>query len=383
MLLFAASLKTSIMGMDINKQEEKSKEVLLSKTIDYLRFPMIVGVIFIHNYRMADNMEGIESFTVTDLPVYYYISNLFSNTLASISVPLFFFISGFLFFFKVDSFSHSIYLYKLRKRFKTLLVPYIFWNLLLYVALALVSLYPKASAIVEGYDYNIIEVFIGKLNSAGTQTYPLVYQLWFIRDLIVCVIISPLIYFLVTKLRHFGILLLGLGWFLGYSVPVIGGRGFSMVALFFFSLGAWFSCEKINIITLAWNLKWVALSYPLIMVADLLTKSETYNCYVNRLGIVIGIIGCFLLTAYLIERYDLKPVPFLSSASFFIFAVHDPWVLWTLRKVMFVVFNPSSDITVTVLYFAVVFVVVLVAIALYWLLKWLMPSFTSLITGSR
>ncbi|MDE6648809.1 MAG: acyltransferase [Muribaculaceae bacterium] len=370
--------------MDNPKQLGTSHdEVLFSKVIDYMRFPLIVGVIFIHNYRMADNMEGVESFTSTNLPIYYYVSNLFSNTLASIAVPLFFFISGYLFFYKVNSFSSTTYLYKLKKRFRTLLVPYIFWNLLLYVVISLASLHPKTAPFVSEYDYNIFEAFVGKLNSAGAATYPLVYQLWFIRDLIVCVIISPLIYFVITKLRYFGVILLGLGWFLGYSIPFIGGKVISMVALFFFTFGSWLSYHKNNMIALLKNLKWVALSYPVIMIIDLLTKPEVYNRYIHQFGIVVGIIGCFLLVALLIEKFDLKPVPFLSSASFFIFAVHDPWILWVLRKVMFSVFNPHSDITVTILYFAVVLVVVLVALAVYWILKKLMPSFASIISGGR
>ena len=348
-----------------------------------MRFPMIVGVIFIHNYRMADNMDGIESFTAENLPIYYYVSNLFSNTLASIAVPLFFFISGFLFFFKIERFSKTIYLNKLKKRFRTLLIPYVFWNLLLYGAVALLSLYPKTRGFVEGYDYNIFETLVGKLNEAGTGTYPLVYQLWFIRDLIVCVVISPLIYLLVTRMSYFGIILLGVGWMLGYSIPYIGNRGLNIVALFFFSMGAWFSCRRVDVVTLVKELKVLVLFYPVIVAADLLTKLETYNGYINKIGILIGIVSCFLLVVYLIERYDLKAVPLLSSASFFIFAVHDPWILWTLRKVSFVIFHPKSDISVTLVYFALIFVVVMVSVGIYWILRRLMPSFTSLITGGR
>lgn len=365
------------------KQDRKVDASLMSRAIDFLRFPLIVGVIFIHNYRMGDNMDGIDSFTAENLPVYYYVSNLFSNTLASIAVPLFFFISGYLFFFKVQSFTKSLYLDKLRKRFKTLLIPYIFWNLLLYGAVALAGMHPMTKTLVSDYDYSLFEAFIGKPNAAETATYPLVYQLWFIRDLIVCVIISPLIYLIVTRMRYFGILLLGVGWFLGCSIPFIGVWGLSMVALFYFSIGAWFSCRRIDVIELVKDLKWVGILFPVVVVLDLLTKTEAYNSYIHRLEIVMGIIACFLLVTYLIEHYDLKAVPFLSSASFFIFAVHDPWILWMLRKSMFVVFQPTSDIAVTLLYFAVIFVVVMVAIGIYWILKRVMPGFTSLITGSR
>lgn len=60
--------------------------------------------------------------------------------------------------------------------FWTLLVPYIFWNLLLYVVISLASLHPKTASFVSEYDYNIFETFIGKQNSTGAATYP-----WFIN----------------------------------------------------------------------------------------------------------------------------------------------------------------------------------------------------------
>ena len=52
----------------------------------------------------------------------------FVEGIARIGVPLFFFISGFLFFY-YDDFSKNVYLGKIKKRFKSLVVPYIFWNL--------------------------------------------------------------------------------------------------------------------------------------------------------------------------------------------------------------------------------------------------------------
>ena len=98
-------------------------DTLLSKTISYLRFPLIVGVVFIHSNMLVVNIQGT-IIRYDKWPVVAFIMNQFSSVLADVCVPLFFFISGFLFFYNSD-FSKEIYIKKVKKRIKTLFVPYI------------------------------------------------------------------------------------------------------------------------------------------------------------------------------------------------------------------------------------------------------------------
>lgn len=364
-------------------KSSEGNDVLLSKVIEYLRFPLIVGVVFIHNYSAAITVGGVEIGATDDLPVFYYVSNLFSQVLARVAVPLFFFISGFLFFYKIETFNTTVWLSKLNKRFKTLLIPYLFWNLLVVGLYFLINHLPYVNQFFAGKEHNMFDVLIGAVDDKGTMTYPLAYQFWFIRDLIVCVVLSPLLYWIVTKTHHIGVILLGIGWFVGYKIPYIGMRGFSTTALFFFSLGAWFSCYRKDLIAIVRNLKYIAVIYPALAIADLLTKEQPYNDYIHNAGILAGIEFCFLLVAYLIENNRIKTVPLLSSASFFIFAIHEPWLLSQLKKIVFMTVHPKSDFVVTLLYFAVVIFVVAIAVGLYYIIKRLMPSFTALITGGR
>lgn len=358
-------------------------DALLSKVIEFLRFPLIVCVVFIHNYASHVTVGGVEIGANGDLPVFYYVSNLISQVLARVAVPLFFFISGFLFFYKVETFDTPAYLAKLRKRFKTLLVPYLFWNLLFVGLSFLVNHLPYIKQFFAGKELDMADALIGTLDEQGAMTYPLAYQFWFIRDLIVCVVLSPLLYWIVTKTHHLGIILLGIGWFAGYQIPYIGIRGFSAAALFFFSLGAWFSCHGKDLIAIVRDLKWMAFIYPVIVIIDLFTKKLPYNSYIHHAGILAGIVFCFLLVAYFIENKRIRTVPLLSSASFFIFAVHEPCLLTQLRKIIFMAVRPESDLTFTLLYFVIVILVVAIAVGIYYIVRWLMPSFTALITGGR
>lgn len=71
---------------------------LLSKTISYLRFPLTVGIVFIH-FSLHEGLEihGIKH-GLDNPEWFFFIVYFISQVLARIGVPLFFVISGFLFF---------------------------------------------------------------------------------------------------------------------------------------------------------------------------------------------------------------------------------------------------------------------------------------------
>lgn len=106
-----------------------TSDELLSKTISYLRFPLTVGVVFIH-FDLSTGLDiGGMTYGMNNPDWYFFIINMISGTLATIGVPLFFLISGFLFFYRKD-FSCEVYRQKLQSRFMTLFVPYTLWNLI-------------------------------------------------------------------------------------------------------------------------------------------------------------------------------------------------------------------------------------------------------------
>ena len=79
-----------------------------SETISYLRFPLIVLVVMIHSKFDGVVVNGVGLMHDGGFPCYSTISTLVSNIIASIAVPLFYFISGFLFFFKTAFFMDKL-----------------------------------------------------------------------------------------------------------------------------------------------------------------------------------------------------------------------------------------------------------------------------------
>ena len=98
-----------------------NNEELESKVISFLRFPLIVGVVFIHAQFFVVPIDGnlidIENFTIS-----HEAMRILSPGICDLCVPLFFAISGFL-FFRNSIFNSNVYLYKIKNRIKTLVIP--------------------------------------------------------------------------------------------------------------------------------------------------------------------------------------------------------------------------------------------------------------------
>lgn len=136
-----------------------SSEELQSKTIDFLRFPLIVGVILIHTSPASLVVNGTYQDAISVYPVYSTLYTLCSQILARLAVPIFFIISGFLFFYHTPVFDKSAYWSKLKKRARTLLVPYLLWNALVilfyfFAEMYLSGLYGGKGKLVSQYGVN-------------------------------------------------------------------------------------------------------------------------------------------------------------------------------------------------------------------------------------
>ena len=90
----------------------------LSETIGVLRFPLMVCIVLRHII-----IWNKEKYLLVN-----EIDHFITETFTLIAVPLFFFMSGFLFFNGVDRFGRSEYFNKLKSRVKRLLIPYLLWG---------------------------------------------------------------------------------------------------------------------------------------------------------------------------------------------------------------------------------------------------------------
>lgn len=355
---------------------------LQSKCIDFLRFPLIVGVVLIHAYTDALIINGVDYGAGAQFSVYNFVSGLFSQIFGRLSVPLFFFIAGYLFFYRTN-WSIGVYREKLRRRIRTLLIPYLFWNFLIIMLYFIAQTLPPTAELFSGANKLIRDYTFSDFIAAfwqGNSGYPISFQFWFIRDLMVIVLLSPLVRLFVKYLKVYGVILLGFVWFSGLAAPV---AGFSSVGFFFFTCGACLSINRLNIVEEFGKLfRFSIIVYPVIVFADLLSQNSAYHLYIHNAGLIAGILFVFNVTSYFMGKGCIGVNKFLASACFFVFALHEPLMTF-VKKFLFSLIRPRSDLSMILLYVLIPTFVILFCVSVYAILKKYLPKFTGVISGVR
>ncbi len=381
------------------------EDKLISETISLLRFPLTVFVVFIH-YNMG--VRGFSLHGVTyglDAPEWFrWVTAFFSDVLPRTAVPLFYIISGYL-FFRGGSFDTDVYRRKLRTRASTLLVPYLLWNVIaVLVQLShrlpfLSSIFPSAHLMeVQLTPLRLFRTFFNNYWNKGILVtpendgmvselpYPADVPLWYVRDLMVMVLLAPVIWWLVRRAGRWLVVVLGAIWFLRPLLFPMWGDGWSTMLLdaaFFFSWGAYYSIHgqiPLNESHKPWP---VALIYLPIAIADALTKGWEYSILIHKAGILVGIVAIVCIAARLAERRSGGAVASLAGDSFLVFSLHT-LVMDDIGKTLFSVLHLIPSVgTLLLLYFIVPSITILFCLVMYLPLKHIAPPLCRLLTGGR
>lgn len=351
-----------------------------SDIIKIIRYPLIILVVFIHSMYGGIVINGINIVEKYDFPIYEFLQTLITHKIAELAVPTFFFISGYLFFININTFSLGIYKNKLKNRFSTLLIPYIIWNLLyiLFYWLAQ-TFFPNmmsGNALLIK-DYSIID-FINAFWS-GQTGFPINFPLWYIRDLMIINILTPIIYFLIKYLKTFYIIIISIIWIL-YSYVSLPGIG--TTSIYFFSLGAFFAFRKQELHSLPVKLFPISIFLYIALISiQFILKDFEYNYMLHNIDIIIGGFSLWGCIGLLIDKKILN-TECNSNSTFFIYAYHAiPLII--LCKVIVKIFEPSSDIIISLIYVISPIIIVLIGDILYKRIKRLSPDLIKLICGNR
>ena len=349
-----------------------------SQRLSMLRFPLIVGVVYIHAYS-SEVLLSTGAIGVAE-PGFYsdFVRNIVSQGLARLSVPLFFLMSGYLLFANFE-WSLPRYINKLRSRVRTLLVPYLFWNALLLSAMALAQQMPTTSEFFSGKGLPVASYTSFQYLDAifGVTGPPVGYQWWFIRDLMMLVVLSPLIHVFHKKAARVILLAAFAVWFFELASKEI----LSPEAFLFFYVGTYLARlgRSVFLFDKYGNLM-LALYLPVLLI-DTLSKESQLNGLVHNFGLLLGVPAVLSLSRYALKLTQLQiALRGLSSYSFFVFATHEPLLVAT-RKIAYKTFAPSDDLAVISLYLTLPSVVILTTIAAYNTMSRLTPRFLMIISG--
>lgn len=145
-------------------------------------------------------------------------------------------------------------------------------------------------------------------------TPSIAFQFWFIQDLIVLVLITPLLYRLIKYFNYSILLLFIIAWFSEFSFYF-----FASQSILFFTIGALLSIKKVELINLKYK-KYDFLFFFIWIFCVFLTKTIIYYqieiCisiikYIHKIGILFGIISIWMLYDRILKNRDISKYNFL------------------------------------------------------------------------
>lgn len=355
-------------------------DALTSRVVSFLRFPLIVAVIFIHCNLLVKNPE------LETMPVFYFLVYI-TMKLVCIAVPLFFFISGLL-FFKEGFLDFALYQKKLKSRVRTVLIPYLLWNIIYFIIVAIMQLIKPDTLILlhkhivdfRWQDFLWIFWDISQITGlADDQRACIVGAFWFLQCLFVLFLLSPVIYYIIKYLRHFVLLIIGILYFTDF-IPEM--PGIQCNAIVYYMLGAYFSIMKIDFIAL---FRRIPIQIHIIFIIGALLVSYWFNenNTVYNITDLFLQAGIFAVIAYMIENHRWKENKYLISSVFFVFAVHRLFSASLMTASNYIIPSINNDFCLYFYFLLMVTLTLLASLIVYQLSKKLLPGITSILNGYR
>lgn len=263
--------------------------------ISYCHFILSVLVILIHSINNETKFEQFFSI---------------EKGIGQFAVPLFFMISGFLFFRNANTINDVKS--KMRRRVDTLLIPYLIWNLIYY------GLYMLRNP-GTGLDIAMI------VDAAFNYTYNPAF--WFIFQLILLVIISPILFYILNDNKYIVLflILISLSVICEFDLPYINED-----AIIYYFSGAIFSKlynkNKVSFI----SKKYFVFTLIAFLVSFILNR-WTYRMIYTNLSfrtifiwttILTRLVAGFAIFYFVDLFFKYEKVPAFMENTFFLYATH-------------------------------------------------------------
>ncbi len=310
----------------------------LSQKLHNINATLVLMVVFIHAQNVNDRINGFEA-----SPWNRNFQDFISSGLCFIAVPLFFMMSGFFFFREVMTLGDFVPLIK--KRVKTLLVPYFIVSLLGICFFIFLQSVPFA----KKYFNNQLDLAPLALLKTWLL-FPLPYQLWFLRNLFVLSLLSPLIYWIVKKGRIYTICVLTLAWLLITDLLL-----HNLILCFWaFSFGAYCRIHRMELVSRhqmkPHSILFVLFWFAAVAVA-MLVKLPGLDFVLSNLSIILGILAIWKIfdERFVSDIYGKPGVKYLKQFAFLVYLFHEP-LLTIFIKILFSI-GGISDFSSVIAYF--------------------------------
>lgn len=360
-----------------------------SSKLKWITLICMIAVVFLHGYNYTDNFLQPQTLITEGMHFGACLEFIFANALTRFAVPMFFAISGFFFFYNKE-FNLKTYGRQIKKRLKSVLLVFLIFSALSYLVCFIISLF-----LDKGINPMIDERMVFVEKGGFGILYPLLqnpfaFQLWFLAQLFIMSIISPVIYILVKKLKWIPLVLLAGFWLFDKSLNISTYTLFNTDAYMFFTLGAYIAVNKIKLPGLYEKVNnkylkyififfWVALSIVFTILAATLKESTIIQTMLFKAITIFGIISIWLLFDNMKETNN-PLINTLKRNNFAVFLFHEPLLHLIF---MTVTYYCKLDIVHLSLYFILPLLIIIGCAYFGEFLRRKCPKLNNILTGGR
>lgn len=150
---------------------------------------------------------------------------------------------------------------------------------------------------------------------------PILSTLWFLRNLILLVALTPIFHFLSSRLRWIFPVILSVN----YLITNWGGLCLSSTDLFFFGMGSYMAIQGIGGNLDRLKLTWLLPLWLLTFVTDMIAYyHDFYELHARNVFIVFDCLIMYKLMRMTVDRWNMNWLMKISKVSFFIYLFHEP-----------------------------------------------------------
>jgi surface polysaccharide O-acyltransferase-like enzyme len=303
----------------------------ISRTISFARISLVVGLVFLH-YGSYPNSR-ISPFRGIDVNEHQLATGINSFVLFSFFsvVPLLSMISGWLFFSFADADARTALTARIRKRFTSLYLPLVFWNLAFLAAMLVLYAASPSYPLLDELNINFAKApkraYVNAI-FAITQ-HPIGFQFWFVRDLFVTALVSPILWFFLRRAPWVAVAVLGTCWLAEIDTVIF----FRPDVVLFFFLGGLVRRHRAALhVSRNATVVFCALYVGLITLRTLapyaIDLSNEWNHYLldvaTRATRVVGVVACWGVFQRIALTDAGEIIGRFGSFAFFLHAAHYP-----------------------------------------------------------
>jgi len=358
-------------------------------------FMSIALIVFLHGYNLQQRYLRPWTIVQEKLTPTGFVEYLVANGLLRFLIPMLFAISGYL-YAQHDSAPTGP---RIRKRIRTLLVPYLAWSALAMTMTYVLELFPCTRGMVLSsgiayidnnrrllHDYHWYELLRSWLLST------IAYQLWFIRVLFFYNLAYPALRWCISHkiVRWIFFPVAAMFWMSALGTFFLEGE-----SLLFFSLGIWLFKTGFPIETTA-RRRFSSLTWGLVFIFS--ASANTWLAFkghsilgnkvfpiltlMHPIIVISGLIACWFGLDKLVRCcMHNKRFTTVSAFAFFIYAFHTPLIAYAIDPVLSLL-SPLPAFRLLAFVFLPLAVIAL-CIALAALFRRIAPITYNLLTGGR